>query len=138
MLGSGQVTVTIRSITDMSDRANLYKAVSWAGDWAATGRGAAGILIAGASSGQNVTVLMVGRSKFFNGVVVMSFGNAMTVTASGLFIAAAASTHEIGTCMGANGADGTNVGCGAWGAGIFNFANKPYEIPLSGGAFIGP
>lgn len=138
MLGSGQVTVTIKSITDMSARADLFKAVSWAGDWAASGRGAAGILVAGAASGQYVTVLLAGRSKFFNGPVIMSFGNAMTVTASGIFIAAAASTHEVGTCMGADGADQTNVNCGAWGAGIFNFANKPYALPLSGGAFIGP
>ena len=139
MLGSGQVTITLKTINDLSDRKDLFKAVTWLGDFAANGRSAAGVLVAGATSGQFCTILLVGRTKVSLGAA-SSVGNAMTVAASGFFTPMSAGAFEIGTLMGQDGADKTSgVNC-SWAAAIVNFANKPFANTLASsagqGAFI--
>jgi hypothetical protein len=140
MLGSGQVTITIKAINDLSNPSDQFKAIAWTGDFAANGRTTAGVLIAGATSGNYVTILTNGRSKYYMGVAACSFGTALTVTASGYFAAMSAGAHEVGVCMGQDGADNkTPVNC-SWAAGLFNFHNKPFANNLASsagqGAFI--
>ena len=134
MLGE-MMTVTIRAKADLSKRADLFRAISHSGDFAANGREAVGLLLSNGTSGQNVTVGVCGHSKFF-AIAPVSYGSALTVSTSGSIIVAAAATHEVGMCLGADGADAVNPTSGALGAGFFNFAVKHYAAPGSGGAFI--
>lgn len=128
-------TVTIVAANDLTNPADLFKAVTLGGDFAANGREAVGILLVGVRSGGHATVGVSGLMSY-NSANVTSAGGALTVTASGLFTNLAVSNYEVGMSHGEKGTNGTAVNCGAVGDGNFNFAVKHYTAPLSGGVFI--
>jgi hypothetical protein len=131
----GMLTVTVRAQADLSNKSALFRAVTYSGGFALNGREAAGILLSGNTSGGAVTVGVVGWSKFFAGLAC-SFGAPLMVLSGGYFAPMSITNYEVGLCTGVEGSDVTSPNSGSLGAGFFNFANKPYALPLSMGAFI--
>jgi hypothetical protein len=119
---------TIVSAIDMSGSVRgtgvLYKAVTWAGNIAATGSSAAGLLQYGARSGQQVTVGWHGEMQYIANAAIVA-GMPLSVTTSGYLKAAASGDLVVGR----NSEIAATSGSPA--RGQFNFANAWRYTPDS-------
>jgi len=131
----GMLSMTVRAQTDLSAKSALFRAITVSGGFAANGREAVGILLSNNTSGGAVTAGIVGWSKFFAGQAC-SYGGALAVQSGGYFAPLSLGNFECGFCTGLDGADMTNPASGSLGAGFFNFATKPFVLPVSYGQFI--
>lgn len=122
-----QTTWTFTTKNDLSDTTrgtgDIYKAISaQAGDIAANGKIASGILIYCTASGNHDATYADGNKiKYTAGAAVASGDIPLAVTTSGYVIAAASGYWAVGKSI------GDAVASGAIGIGNFNFAT-PYYI----------
>lgn len=118
-------TRTIVAGNNLTNPADLFKAITLSGDFANNGREAIGILVEGVRSGGHAAVAVMGVMPYVSANVT-SAGGALTVTASGFMTNLAAETNEVGVSHGEKGTNQIAVNCGAVGAGLFSFVNKPW------------
>lgn len=105
----------------------IYKAIAMDdGDFAQNGSEADGLLFAGETSPNHVTIGYQGVMKYTAGLAIVA-GARLTVTTSGYFITAVSGTAIIG-----KNAENA-VGSGAIGTGLFNFTNPVFMTSCHGG-----
>lgn len=113
---------------------HLYKAVSnGAGDIAADGGNASGILQQGGPANGHVSFGYAGIMKFTAGAAISSKDIALTVTTSGYCIQATSGSHIVGRYLGGTN-NAVGISSGSVGTGMFDFSIPKY-VTTSDGVF---
>ena len=105
---------------------HLYKAVSnGAGDIAASGDKASGILQQGGPANGHVSFGYAGLMKFTTGAAISSKDVALTVTTSGYMVEATSGTFIVGRYLGGTN-NAVSISSGSVATGMFDFTKPTY------------